>query len=94
MVGDQNFLFFVMFWTIIAMMLVLIYSLKQIIITQRYMQNIDKNIEKMVTQTLAEEDRILHDLEDIENDISKKSKSSNTKKSASNSKKTTPPKKK
>ena len=69
MVGDQNFLFFVMFWTIIAMMLVLIYSLKQIIITQKYMQNIDRNIEKMVKQTLAEEERILHDLEEIEDEM-------------------------
>lgn len=92
MVGDQNFLFFVMFWTIIAMMLVLIYSLKQIIITQKYMQNIDRNIEKMVKQTLAEEDRILHDLEDIEKDISKKSSSSKTK--DSKSKKSTTSKKK
>ena len=80
MVGDQNFLFFVMFWTIIAMMLVLIYSLKQIIVTQRYMQNIDKNIEKMVEKTLLEEDRILHDLEDIEDNLMKK-KSSGKKKS-------------
>lgn len=69
MVGDQNFLFFVMFWTIIAMMLVLIYSLKQIIITQKYMQNIDRNIEKMVKQTLVEEERILHDLEEIEDEM-------------------------
>lgn len=69
MVGDQNFLFFVMFWTIIAMMLVLIYSLKQIIITQKYIQNIDKNIERMVTQTLKDEERILHDLEDIEDSL-------------------------
>lgn len=86
MVGDQNFLFFVMFWTIIAMMLVLIYSLKQIIVTQKYMQNIDRNIEKMVQKTLAEEDRILHDLEDIEDSMNKKKKSS-SKKSSSNSKK-------
>ena len=81
MVGDQNFLFFVMFWTIIAMMLVLIYSLKQIIITQKYMQNIDRNIEKMVKQTLAEEERILHDLEEIEDEMHLKKKAS-AKKSA------------
>lgn len=81
MVGDQNFLFFVMFWTIIAMMLVLIYSLKQIIITQKYMQNIDRNIEKMVRQTLADEERILHDLEDIEDEIYlKKASAKNSKK--------------
>lgn len=82
MVGDQNFLFFVMFWTIIAMMLVLIYSLKQIIVTQRYMQNIDRNIEKMVEKTLMEEDRILHDLEDIEDNLMSKKKAPATKKAA------------
>ena len=88
MVGDQNFLFFVMFWTIIAMMLVLIYSLKQIIVTQRYMQNIDKNIEKMVEKTLMEEDRILHDLEEIEDEMHlKKASKSKAKKSSSKSKK-------
>ena len=85
MVGDQNFLFFVMFWTIIAMMLVLIYSLKQIIVTQRYMQNIDRNIEKMVEKTLMEEERILHDLEDIEDEMHIKNPSK--KKSTSKSKK-------
>ena len=78
MVGDQNFLFFVMFWTIIAMMLVLIYSLKQIIITQKYIQNIDKNIERMVTQTLKDEERILHDLEDIEDSLHVKKPSKKT----------------
>ena len=82
MVGDQNFLFFVMFWTIIAMMLVLIYSLKQIIVTQRYMQNIDRNIEKMVEKTLMGEDRILHDLEDIENNLVSKKKAPAKKKAA------------
>ena len=61
--GEENFLFYVMFWTILAMMLVLIYSLKQVIMTQRYIENIDKNIEKMVKRTLLEEERILDDLE-------------------------------
>ena len=46
--GEENFLFYVMFWTILAMMLVLIYSLKQVIMTQRFIENIDKNIEKMI----------------------------------------------
>lgn len=82
MVGDQNFLFFVMFWTIIAMMLVLIYSLKQIIVTQRYMQNIDRNIERMVEKTLMEEDRILHDLEEIEDEMHLKTKAPAKKKTA------------
>lgn len=61
--GEANFLFYVMFWTILAMMLVLIYSLKQVITTQRYIENIDHNIEKMVKRTLLDEERILDDLE-------------------------------
>ena len=52
-----------MFWTILAMMLVLIYSLKQVIVTQKYIRNIDMNIEKMVKRTLMDEERILDDLE-------------------------------
>lgn len=63
MTGEISFLFYVMFWTILAMMLVLIYSLKQVIVTQRYIENIDKNIEKMVKRTLLDEERILEDLE-------------------------------
>lgn len=48
----------------------------------------DKNIEKMVTQTLAEEDRILHDLEDIEGNLPKgTSKTSNSSKKATSKKK-------
>ena len=61
--GETEFLFYVMFWTILAMMLVLIYSLKQVIVTQRYIENIDKNIEKMVGRTLLDEERILDDIE-------------------------------
>ena len=61
--GEVDFLFYVMFWTILAMMMVLIYALKQVITTQRYIQNIDRNIEKMVERTLIDEERILHDLE-------------------------------
>ena len=61
--SEINFLFYVMFWTILAMMLVLIYSLKQVIMTQRYIQNIDLNIEKLVRKTLEDEERIIEDLE-------------------------------
>jgi len=57
--GQEGFLFYVMFWTILAMMMVLIYSLKQVIVTQRYIRNLDSNIEKLVKKTLAEEDEIL-----------------------------------
>jgi hypothetical protein len=62
-IGEELFLFYVMFWTIVAMMLVLIYALKQVIVTQKYIENIDKNIEKMVKRTLMDEERILDDLE-------------------------------
>lgn len=72
MVAEGNFLFYVMFWTILAMMLVLIYSLKQVIVTQRYIENIDKNIEKLVRQTLMDEERILDDLEGPKKRKSKK----------------------
>lgn len=61
--GEEYFLFYVMFWTILAMMLVLIYALKQVIVTQRCIENIDKNIEKMVKRTLMDEERIIQDLE-------------------------------
>ena len=61
--SEVTFMFYVMFWTILAMMLVLLYALKQVISTQRFIQNIDRNIEKMVKQTLLDEERILEDLE-------------------------------
>ena len=61
--SEEGFLFYVMFWTILAMMMVLIYALKQVISTQRYIKNIDKNIEKMVKRTLLDEERILNDIE-------------------------------
>lgn len=61
--GDESFLIYVMFWTILAMMLVLIYSLKQVITTQRFIENIDINIEKLVKKTLMDEERILDDIE-------------------------------
>ena len=61
--GEISFLFYVMFWTIIAMMLVLLFALKQMIMTQRYIENINENIEKMVKRTLLDEERILRDIE-------------------------------
>ena len=61
--SEEGFLFYVMFWTILAMMMVLIYALKQVITTQKYIENIDKNIEKMVKRTLLDEERILDDIE-------------------------------
>lgn len=61
--GDVNFLFYVMFWTILAMMLVLLISLKMVMQTQRHIENMDNNIEKLVKKTLKDEERILHDLE-------------------------------
>ena len=63
MVGDVTFLVQVMFWTILAIMLVILYMLKQVNQTQRHLQSIDKNIEKMVKRTLLDEERILDDLE-------------------------------
>lgn len=61
--GEENYLFFVMFWTILAMMLVLIYSLKQILVTQKHIQNMDKNIEKLVLKVLHDEERLISDVE-------------------------------
>ena len=61
--GETNFLFYVMFWTILAMMLVLIYSLKQVISTQKHIQNMDKNIEKLALKILHDEERIIRDVE-------------------------------
>ena len=72
---STSFLLYVMFWTILAMMLVLIYSLKQVISTQRYIRSIDTNIEKLVRKTLMDEERILHDIEDnlMKKPVAKKS---------------------
>ena len=67
-----NFLFYVMFWTIIAMMLVLLFALKQVILTQRYIENIDANISKMVKRTLLDEERIINDIEGDHRKSSKK----------------------
>ena len=60
---DYRFLFQIMFWTILAMMLVLLFSLKQVIAVQRHIVNMDKNIEKMVKRTLLDEERIINDIE-------------------------------
>jgi len=62
-VTETTFLFYVMFWTIIAMMLVLLFSLKQVIITQKHIQNMDHNLEKIARRTLLDEERILNDIE-------------------------------
>ncbi len=69
---DTDFLVRVMFWTILAIMLVILYMLKQVNQTQMHLQNIDKNIEKMVRQTLIDEERILNDLEHSKKKKSKK----------------------
>lgn len=61
--GEVSFLFYVMFWTILAMMLVLLYALKQVIVTQRHIENMDRNIEKLVQRTLLDEERIINDIE-------------------------------
>ncbi len=45
------------------MMLVLLYSLKQVVVTQRYIRNIDENIEKIVRKIEREEERIIKDIE-------------------------------
>ncbi len=66
---ETNFLFYVMFWTILAMMLVLIYALKQVISTQRYIENIDKNIEKLVLRISKKESMILDEEKEILRDI-------------------------
>jgi len=60
--GEATFLFYVMFWTIIAMMLVLLFSLKQVILTQRHIENMDKNLEKMAKRSLLDDERILDDI--------------------------------
>jgi len=70
--GEVTLLFYVMFWTIIAMMLVLIFSLKQVIVTQRIIKNIDSNIEKLARKTLLDEERILGDIEGSKNKYKKK----------------------
>lgn len=70
--GEVSFLFYVMFWTIIAMMLVLLFALKQVILTQRYIENIDANISKMVKRTLLDEERIINDVEDNSKKSSRK----------------------
>ena len=70
---EINFLVRVMFWTILAIMLVILYMLKQVNQTQRHLQSIDKNIEKMVKKTLSDEERILEDVEERKSSANKKS---------------------
>ncbi len=60
---ETTFLFYVMFWTIIAMMLVLLFALKQVIVTQRHIENMDRNLERIAKKTLLDEERILDDIE-------------------------------
>lgn len=66
--GNQEieFLFYLMFWTILAMMLVLLYSLKEVKHTQSVMRSIDINLEKLVIEVLKDEQEIIKDIEDIE----------------------------
>lgn len=61
--GNVDFLFYVMFWTIISIMLVLLFALKQVMRTQNHLENIDSNLEKMVKKTLLDEERIIDDIE-------------------------------
>jgi Ca2+/H+ antiporter len=61
--AETDFLVRVMFWTILAIMLVILYMLKVLNQTQRHLESIDLNIEKMVRRTLLDEERILDDLE-------------------------------
>ena len=44
---------------ILAIMFVLLFSLKQVLVTQRHIQNIDRNMERLIEKTLKEEDEIL-----------------------------------
>ncbi len=61
---DTDFLVMVMFWTVLAIMLVILYMLSLVNRTQRHIENIDGNIEKMVKRTLLDEERILKDIEE------------------------------
>ena len=61
--GEISFLLYVMFWTILAMMLVLLFALKQVIKTQQFIKNIDLNIQRLVVEVLKDEERILDDIE-------------------------------
>ena len=77
--GEIDFLIRVMFWTILAIMLVVLYMLKQLTQHQKHLENIDKNISKMVRKTLKDEEMILEDVEELkaeyERDHKKKSSS-------------------
>lgn len=72
MLTGTEFLVYVMFWTIVAIMLVILVVLKKVNHTQYHIQNIDRNVEKMVHKILLEEERILEDLEGNHRKTSKK----------------------
>lgn len=69
---DTTLLVKVMFWTVLAIMLVILYMLSMVNKTQRHIENMDRNIEKLVRRTLIDEERILNDIE--ESSSSKKRK--------------------
>ena len=61
--GELSFPIYVMFWTILAMMLVLLIALKMVMKTQRHIENIDMNIEKLAKKTYEDEEKILKSIE-------------------------------
>ena len=61
---NADFLVRVMFWTVLAIMLVILYMLSLVNRTQKHIESIDQNIQKMVRQTLLDEERIIRDLEE------------------------------
>jgi hypothetical protein len=69
-----------MFWTILSMMLVLLYSLKQVISTQNYIKNIDINMEKLVIEVLRDEERLIGDIEGVKKNKVKKKLTKKSKK--------------
>ena len=79
-VVESSFLFYVMFWTILSMMLVLLYSLKQVISTQNYIKNIDINMEKLVIEVLRDEERLIGDIEGVKKNKVKKKLTKKSKK--------------
>ncbi len=61
---NADFLVKVMFWTVLAIMLVILYMLSVVNKSQKHIESIDQNIQKMVRQTLLDEERIIKDLEE------------------------------
>ena len=61
MVEETKFLY-LMFWTILAMVMALIYAIHRLILVQKHMRNMDYNIEILVEKILKEEDQILKKL--------------------------------